>query len=62
MAKSGLRQSKSPSQLIDERIKELADWRGEIAQPAPYLDQASRPRRRRGMEVARPFRCGLVTD
>lgn len=25
MAKSGLQQSKSPSQLIDERIKELAD-------------------------------------
>jgi hypothetical protein len=61
MAKSGLRQSKSPSQLIDERIKELADWRG-LLQPAPYLDQASRPRRRRGMEVARPFRCGRVTD
>jgi hypothetical protein len=29
MAKSGSQNSKSPSQLIDERIKELGDWRGE---------------------------------
>ena len=27
--KSGSRNSKSPSQLIDARIKELSDWRGE---------------------------------
>ena len=30
MAKSGSEKSKSPSQLIDERIKELGDWRGEM--------------------------------
>jgi hypothetical protein len=30
MAKSGSQESKSPSQLIDERIKELGDWRGEM--------------------------------
>ncbi len=30
MAKSGSQQDKSPSQLIDERIKELGDWRGEM--------------------------------
>src|SRR5215510_15109694 len=30
MKKSGSQKSKSPSQLIDERIKELADWRGKI--------------------------------
>src|SRR5262250_2117254 len=30
MKKSGSQNSKSPSQLIDERIKELADWRGEM--------------------------------
>src|SRR5918995_1286045 len=30
MTKSGSQQSKSPSQLIDGRIKELGDWRGEM--------------------------------
>jgi hypothetical protein len=30
MEKSGSQQSKSPSQLIDERIEELGDWRGEM--------------------------------
>jgi hypothetical protein len=29
MTKSGSQNSKSPSQLIDARIKELTDWRGE---------------------------------
>jgi len=29
MKKSGSQTSKSPSQLIDARIKELGDWRGE---------------------------------
>jgi hypothetical protein len=29
MEKSGSQKSKSPSQLIDARIKELGDWRGE---------------------------------
>jgi hypothetical protein len=29
-AKSGSQKSKSPSQLIDARIKELGDWRGEM--------------------------------
>jgi hypothetical protein len=29
MKKSGSQESKSPSQLIDARIKELGDWRGE---------------------------------
>jgi hypothetical protein len=29
MTQSGSKQSKSPSQLIDARIKELGDWRGE---------------------------------
>jgi hypothetical protein len=29
MATSGSQKDKTPSQLIDERIKELADWRGE---------------------------------
>jgi len=30
MKKSGPQNSKSPSQLIDERIKELGDWRGKL--------------------------------
>src|ERR1700758_1829812 len=30
MKESGSQKSKSPSQLIDERIKELDDWRGKM--------------------------------
>jgi hypothetical protein len=30
MEKSGSQESRSPSQLIDARIKELGDWRGEM--------------------------------
>jgi hypothetical protein len=30
MSKSGSQEEKSPSQLIDERIMELGDWRGEM--------------------------------
>src|SRR5213595_4360608 len=30
MEKSGSQKSKSPSQLIDARIAELGDWRGEL--------------------------------
>jgi len=30
MTKSGSQKSKSPSQLIDARIEELADWRGKM--------------------------------
>jgi hypothetical protein len=30
MTKSGSEKSESPSQLIDARIKELGDWRGEM--------------------------------
>jgi len=30
MKASGVQKSKSPSQLIDARIKELGDWRGEM--------------------------------
>ena len=30
MAKSGAAKSESPSRLIDGRIKELGDWRGEL--------------------------------
>jgi hypothetical protein len=30
MKKSGLQKNKSPSQLVDARIKELGDWRGKM--------------------------------
>jgi hypothetical protein len=30
MKKSGSQKTQSPSELIDQRIKELGDWRGEI--------------------------------
>lgn len=30
MGKSGAQEGKSPSQMIDERIQELGDWRGEM--------------------------------
>ena len=30
MKKSGSQETKSPSQLIDARIKELGDWRGQM--------------------------------
>jgi hypothetical protein len=30
MRKSGFEEGKSPSRLIDERIRELGDWRGEM--------------------------------
>lgn len=30
MSTSGPRQEKTPSQMIDERIRELGDWRGEM--------------------------------
>src|ERR1700730_17537558 len=30
MGKSGSQESRSPSQLIDTRIEELGDWRGEM--------------------------------
>ena len=41
MAKSGSQESQSPSQLIDARIKELGDWRGEtLAQIRKLIKEA----------------------
>jgi hypothetical protein len=40
-----------PSQLIDARIAELGDWRGET--PGPHSHQAGRPPCGRGVEVER---------
>jgi hypothetical protein len=39
--KSGLQPGKSPSQMIDERIKELGDWRGQtLSQLRAQIRQA----------------------
>ena len=41
MRKSGSRKGKSPSRLIDERIKELGDWRGKtLARLRTLIKQA----------------------
>jgi len=41
MTKSGSENSKSASRLIDERIKELGDWRGKmLAQIRALIKQA----------------------
>jgi hypothetical protein len=43
MAKSGSQESQSPSQLIDARIKELGDWRGEMLSRLRALIQEADP-------------------
>jgi hypothetical protein len=43
MTKSGTQKEKSPSQLIDGRIKELGDWRGETLSRLRSLIKAVDP-------------------
>jgi hypothetical protein len=43
MADSGSQKTKSPSQLIDARIKELGDWRGEMLSRLRALVKAADP-------------------
>ena len=43
----------SPSRLIDQRIEELGDWRGEMLAPDTNSDQRSGSGCGGGMEVAR---------
>jgi hypothetical protein len=43
MNKSGLLKTKSPSELIDERIKELGDWRGEMLRRVRNLVKEADP-------------------
>src|SRR2546421_1520042 len=43
MKKSGSQKSKSPSQLIDARIKELGDWRGKMLSRLPTPIKAADP-------------------
>jgi hypothetical protein len=43
MAKDGAQKTKTPSQLIDERINELGDWRGETLSRVRALVQEADP-------------------
>ncbi|PKQ16424.1 MAG: hypothetical protein CVT67_04650 [Actinobacteria bacterium HGW-Actinobacteria-7] len=43
MAKSESQESKSPSELIDERIEELGDWRGETLSRLRALVKEAEP-------------------
>src|SRR5262245_38269242 len=43
MNKSGSQKSKSPSQLIDARIKELGDWRGKMLSQLRALIKEAEP-------------------
>jgi Uncharacterized conserved protein len=63
-AKSGSKEGKerdSPSQLIDARIKELSDWRGEtLARVRVLIKQADPKWSRSGSGEG--FRCGRTTE
>ena len=54
MEKSGSQKSRSPSQLIDARIKELGDWRGEMLGRLRSLVQEADP------EVVEEWKWGGV--
>jgi hypothetical protein len=61
MKKSVPQTSKSPSQLIDARIKELGDWRGQMLGRLRALIKEADP------DVVeewkwRGFRCGTTTE
>src|SRR3989442_13525188 len=43
MRKSGSQKGKSPSRMIDERIKELGDWRGKKLSPLPPIIKQNHP-------------------
>src|SRR3984893_3597026 len=56
MGKSGAQESRSPSQLIDTRIEELGDWRGEMLSRLRTLVKEADPEvveewKRRGVPV-----------
>ena len=61
MKKSGAEEVKSPSELIDTKIKELGDWRGDMLRRLRALVKEADP------EVFeewkwRGFPCGRTTD
>jgi hypothetical protein len=43
MSKSGSQDGRSPTQLIDERIRELGDWRGELLSQLRALIKQAEP-------------------
>ena len=51
MEQSGSQKSKSPSQLIDARIKELGDWRGKMLSQLRSLVKQADP------EVVEEWKC-----
>ena len=61
MRKRGSQKGKSPSRMIDKRIKELGDWRGKMLARIRTLIKRADP------EVVeewkwRGFRCGITTE
>ncbi len=61
MKTSGSQKGQSPARMIDERIKELGDWRGKMLSQLRTLIKQADP------EVVEEwkwggFRCGLTTD
>ncbi len=53
MARGGSQNSEFPSQLIDAKIKDLGDWRGETPRKGPNSYQAGLSRCGRGVEMER---------
>jgi hypothetical protein len=60
MRKSGSQEGKPPSQMIDERIDELGDWRGKMLSQLRTLIKQADPRWSRSGSGT--FRCGLTTE
>jgi hypothetical protein len=59
MKKSGSPKGRSPAQLIDARIAELADWRGQMLSRLRSLSKKQTPRSSRSGSGV--FRCGRTT-
>ena len=61
MRKSGSQKGESPSRLIDERIKELGDWRGKMLSQLRTLIKQADPRWSRSGS-GEGFRCGRTPE
>jgi hypothetical protein len=59
MKKSGSQKSKSPSQLIDARIKELGDWRGKMLSRLRTLVKEADPEIVEEWKWAKPTTPGI---
>ena len=62
MKNSGSQKSKSPSQLIDARIKELGDWRGKMLSRLRTLVKEADPEVVEEWKWRSRFRCGRTTE